>query len=108
MRDHRPTFVREIFVTIGDEIHHGTYFVQGLMVHVQWSFGTKAAQVGNLPPEMIAKMLLSELVRASTSTDWWPPRSITFSATEAQMTDIRASFASAPANVTKPISIFGK
>jgi hypothetical protein len=45
------------------------YFVQGLMVHVQWSFGTKAAQVGNLPPEMIAKMLLSELVRASTSTD---------------------------------------
>jgi hypothetical protein len=45
------------------------YFVQGSMVHVQWSFGAKATQVGNSPPEMIAKMLLSELVRASASTD---------------------------------------
>jgi hypothetical protein len=62
-------FVREVSVTIGDEIHHGTYFVQGSMVHVQWSFGAKATQVGNSPPEMIAKMLLSELVRASASTD---------------------------------------
>ena len=69
MRDHRPTFVREVSVTIGDEIHNGTYFVQGSIVHVQSSFGAKATQVGNLPPEMIAKMLLSELVRASTSTD---------------------------------------
>jgi hypothetical protein len=69
MRDHRPTFAREVSVIIGDEIHHGTYFVQGSMVHVRWSFGAKATQVGNSPPEMIAKMLLSELVRASTSTD---------------------------------------
>jgi hypothetical protein len=69
MRDHRPTFVREVSVTIGDEIHHGTYFVQGSMVHVQSSFGAKATQVGNSPPQMIAKMLLSELVRAGASTD---------------------------------------
>jgi hypothetical protein len=39
------------------------------MVHVQSSFGAKVTQVGNSSPEMIAKMLLSELVRASASTD---------------------------------------
>jgi hypothetical protein len=65
----RGQLLYEISVTIGDEIHHGTYFVQGSMVHVQWSFGAKAIQVGNSPPEMIARMLLSELVRAGSSTD---------------------------------------
>jgi hypothetical protein len=35
------------------------------MVHVQPTLGSKATQVGGLPPETIAKLLLSELVRAS-------------------------------------------
>jgi hypothetical protein len=39
------------------------------MVHVQSSFGVKAIPVGDSSPEMIAKMLLSDLVRASASTD---------------------------------------
>jgi hypothetical protein len=64
-----PTPAKEVSVTIGDEIHHGTYSVQGSMVNVQSSFGAKATQVGNSPPVTIAKVLLSELVRASDSTD---------------------------------------
>jgi hypothetical protein len=43
--------------------------VQGSTVCVESPFGAKATQVGKSLPEAIAKMLLSELVRASDSTD---------------------------------------
>jgi hypothetical protein len=61
--------VKSVTVTIGGDTHEGTYFVQNFMVHVVSSFGLKAAQLGGSPPEMIARMLLSELVRAGSSTD---------------------------------------
>src|SRR5690242_14608480 len=50
MRDHRPTLIRGVSVTIRDVIHRGTYFVQGSMVHVQSSFGAKAIPVGDSSP----------------------------------------------------------
>jgi hypothetical protein len=61
--------VRRVSVTINGVTHEGTYFVQNYMVHVLSSFGAKAIQLGGSPPEMIARMLLSELVRGGTSTD---------------------------------------
>src|SRR6516162_11441090 len=43
--------------------HHGTYFVQGSVVHVRSRLGEKKAKVGRSPPEAIARLLLSELGR---------------------------------------------
>jgi hypothetical protein len=61
--------VRRVTVTIDGVAHEGTYFVQNYMVHVLSPFGAKAAQLGRSTPEMIAAILLSELVRGGTSTD---------------------------------------
>ena len=51
-------------VTIGGVTHHGTYYVQETMVHVQSPFGTKSAWIGLSHPHALARLLLSELVRA--------------------------------------------
>lgn len=60
----RPTPVKTVKVTIDGVAHHGTYYVQSLMVYVQSEKGRKAAtQLGGSRPETIAKLLLSELVR---------------------------------------------
>jgi hypothetical protein len=64
-----PFPVKTTAVTIQGVTYEGTYYVQGSTVNVQSSFGKKATQLGGSPPEWIAKMLLSELVRASDSTD---------------------------------------
>jgi hypothetical protein len=63
MKRSRPTTVKPVAVTIDGVTHHGTYFVQGSMVHVQSTLGTKKTHVGGAPPEVIAQLLLSELVR---------------------------------------------
>ena len=60
----KPTSVKDITVTIDGVTHRGTYYVQSSMVHVQSEKGTKATQVGGSPPEMLASMLLSELMRS--------------------------------------------
>jgi hypothetical protein len=62
-----PTPVDSVTVTISGVTYEGTYYVQSSMIYVQSSFGTKAKQVGGAPRELIAKMLLSELVRAGSS-----------------------------------------
>jgi hypothetical protein len=59
--------VKRVTVTIDGVTHEGMYFIQNYMVHVLSSFGAKATQVGGSPPEMVARMLLSELVRGGTS-----------------------------------------
>jgi hypothetical protein len=64
-----PVPVKIVTVTIDGDTYEGIYYLEGSMVHVQSSFGKKAAQVGKSLPKVIAKMLLSELVRASASTD---------------------------------------
>jgi hypothetical protein len=61
--------VRTVTVTIHGVTYEGLYYLQGSMVHVQSSFGKKATQVGGSLPEAIAKILLSELVRAGACTD---------------------------------------
>jgi hypothetical protein len=58
-----PFPVREISVTIDDKIYHGTYYVQQSMVYVQSAFGSKATEVGRSRPDLLARLLLSELVR---------------------------------------------
>jgi hypothetical protein len=64
-----PSPVESVEVTIGGVIYEGTYYVQKSIVYVQSPYGSKATQVGGSSPEALAKMLLSELVRASFSTD---------------------------------------
>lgn len=65
MRDTRPASVKTVTVTIDGIAHHGTYYVQRSVVYVQSSLGAKATQVGGTPPENVAKLLLSEMVRTS-------------------------------------------
>jgi len=60
-----PAPVRPVTIIIDGVTHKGSYFVQGSMVHVRSPLGAKATQVGRLPPEAIAKLLLAELVRAT-------------------------------------------
>jgi hypothetical protein len=67
MTGSRPTSVRNVAVTLDGVTHKGTYYVQGSTVYVQCDSGTKATQVGGSPPESIAKLLLSEMVRAGRS-----------------------------------------
>jgi hypothetical protein len=64
-----PIPVKIATVTIDGVAYEGIYYVQGSMLRVESPFGAKAIQVGKSPPEAIAKMVLSELVRASASTD---------------------------------------
>jgi hypothetical protein len=61
--------VKPVTVTIGGVTHHGTYYVQHSLMYVQSALGTKATPIGVSPPEAIAKIVLSELVRAGASTD---------------------------------------
>ena len=61
--------VKRVTVTIDGVKYEGSYFIQNYLVHVLSPFGAKATQLGGSPPEMIARMLLSELVRSGMSTD---------------------------------------
>jgi hypothetical protein len=61
--------VRTVTVTIDGVLYEGTYFVQQQMIHVRSQFGAKATQLGGSTPEALAKLLLSEMVRAGSSTD---------------------------------------
>jgi hypothetical protein len=53
-----------VTVTVDGVTHSGTYFVQESMVEVRSPLGRKNTPVGGSPPEAVAKLLLSELVRA--------------------------------------------
>lgn len=59
----RPAVVKTLTVTLYAVAYHGTYFVQNSIVYVQSRFGSKATRPGRSPPEMVAKLLLSEIVR---------------------------------------------
>jgi hypothetical protein len=58
-----PSPVKSVTVIIDGVTHHGSYFVQGSIVHVRSPLGAKSTQVGDFPPETTARLLLSELVR---------------------------------------------
>jgi hypothetical protein len=59
----RPAVVKTLTVTLYGVAYHGTYFVQNSIVYVQSRFGSKATRLGRSSPEMVAKLLLSEIVR---------------------------------------------
>ena len=59
----RPAPVKSVTIIIDGVKHEGSYFLQDLTVHIRSPLGAKATQVGSLPPEAVAKLLLSELVR---------------------------------------------
>ena len=63
MRPGRPFLVRSVAVTIDGVTHHGTYYVQGPVVHVRSRLGEKITKVRRSPPEALAMLLLKELVR---------------------------------------------
>ena len=58
-----PFLVRSVAVTIDGVTHHGTYYVQGPVVHVRSRLGEKITKVRRSPPEALAMLLLKELVR---------------------------------------------
>jgi hypothetical protein len=58
-----PSPVESVTVIIDGVTHHGSYFLRGSVVHVRSPLGARATQVGGSPPEAIAMLLLSELVR---------------------------------------------
>ena len=60
-----PSPVRPVTVTIGGVEYHGTYYVQYALLYVKSPYGTKVTQVAGTPPEMQARILLSEMVRSS-------------------------------------------
>ena len=59
----RPAPVKPVTIVIDEVMHEGSYFLQDLTLSIQWPLGAMATQVGSLPPEAVAKLLLSELVR---------------------------------------------
>ena len=63
----RLTPLRNVAVTVDGVTHNGTYYVQSKTVYVQSLFGNMATQVGGMPPERVARFLLSELVRSKHS-----------------------------------------
>jgi hypothetical protein len=59
-----PTLARSVTVTIDGVAYHGTYLVQRSTIYVRSPLGAMTTQIGRSPPEAVAKLLLSELVRA--------------------------------------------
>jgi hypothetical protein len=56
--------LNDVTITIGGVEHRGTYYVQNSIVYVQSEKGAKATQIAGSAPEVLARMLLSELVRS--------------------------------------------
>jgi hypothetical protein len=56
--------VKDVTVEIDGVTHHGTYYVRNSTVYVDSERGWKQAQVAGSTPEVLARMLLSELVRS--------------------------------------------
>lgn len=54
---------REITIDINGKSYSGRYEVKRKVLTLSSSYGTKSTQLGSLPAETLAKMLLGELVR---------------------------------------------
>ncbi len=59
-----PVPVKKVSIEIDGVTHHGTYYVRESTVYVDAETGWKQAQLKGSTPEVIAKVLLSELVRS--------------------------------------------
>lgn len=59
----RPLEGRNVRIVLDGESHEGTYTVSGPIVTVEsLLLGTKRAPLGDATPEILAKLLLAELV----------------------------------------------
>jgi hypothetical protein len=61
--------VRTVSVTIDGATHLGTYYLQIAILFVHSPLGAKASRLGGSPPELMARLLLAELVRGSEAFD---------------------------------------
>ncbi len=55
----------EISVEVNGKIYKGTYEVRSKMIFVSSAYGSKTTQIGGMPQEALAKMLLREILRES-------------------------------------------
>jgi hypothetical protein len=55
----------EISVEINGKIYRGSCSIRGRVITVSSAYGQKSTQIGNSHPDVLAKMLLRELVRDS-------------------------------------------
>jgi hypothetical protein len=62
-RGSREPVSREVEVEIEGRRYQGVYSMSDGMVHVSTPHGSKSAAVHSMPDEVLAKMLLRELVR---------------------------------------------
>ena len=49
---------------VGSKTHKGTYWVAGKILTVATGWGGRSRQVGSMQPELLARQLLLELVKA--------------------------------------------
>ena len=58
-----------VTVTEGHIDYVAEYFVEDGMITVTAAHGHKTTQLGDTPPEVLAKMLLGELIKAGKASD---------------------------------------
>jgi hypothetical protein len=63
----RSSPVEDVTVTIDGVTHIGKYYTHGPVVYVHYKDGRKEARIGDSPPELVAKLLLLELVEDGIS-----------------------------------------
>lgn len=62
-----------VTITAGDKTHHGTWTLESARRHetrmltLTTEAGSKCTQLGSLPPDTLARMLLGEIVREQAS-----------------------------------------
>jgi hypothetical protein len=56
-----------ITIEYSGNTYRGSYRVDGEMIYVTSDFGDRWATLGNSPPELIARIVLRELVESGTS-----------------------------------------
>ena len=64
MSNYNPPPRHPITCEVDGETHKGTYWVAGVILTVSTGGGGKSTQVGTMEPEVLAKQLLLDLVKA--------------------------------------------
>lgn len=57
---------RSISIVIKSKAYNGSYSVSGNMLTASYGGKSSKAQIGNMPPETLARMMLDELVTQSS------------------------------------------
>ena len=56
---------QSISIVVNGKTYNGSYGISGKLLTVSYGGDSKKTQVGNLPPETLARMMLGELVASS-------------------------------------------